>query len=492
MLRIFFLFLLFCASFEGAPIPVPAKEYYDTTVPIANHPGHFPYISCLSFRKFSDHRIDQTAEWFDPLDVKLGDVVYVNVWLLSWFIKEVHDQIPHPYILISADVGDWVPDPMLKKLLYDPKVAAWFCRNIVFSHHPKIFQIPMGTDFSLFNFDTYQIEGLLDISARHVEKRHLLYMNYFMRKHGDRIRIAEMFENKPYCFTKIRSNEPFRETPLLQYFEEMASSKFILSPIGYELDCVRTWEALVLGSIPIVERTFLDPIYEELPVLIVDDWDEITQPFLEKKYEELKHRSRQKAFFPYWERQIREVQTKIREGTWQNAKLEATRFTDLEIKDLCTIFKNFDQILYKGFLSSYRPLQLAERFFLYLFDPWLDTASLQLFPDLNKNNIFIASLLPDRSQNGFYSLLAQFHAVFLDLTYFRNSLLMNFGFDFCHPRHLLKQHLRELYQNMSLFSLLCGTCADDEHVSLILSQISEEFNVEIKRLGNFWYLEKWI
>ena len=35
-------------------------------------------------------------------------------------------------------------------------------------------------------------------------------------------------------------------------------------------------EALILKTIPIVLRSPLDPIYEGLPVAIVDDWDEIT------------------------------------------------------------------------------------------------------------------------------------------------------------------------------------------------------------------------
>jgi len=43
----------------------------------------------------------------------------------------------------------------------------------------------------------------------------------------------------------------------------------------------RTWESLVLGNIVIVKRSSLDPLYEGLPVVIIDDWREITLPNLQ-------------------------------------------------------------------------------------------------------------------------------------------------------------------------------------------------------------------
>jgi hypothetical protein len=51
---------------------------------------------------------------------------------------------------------------------------------------------------------------------------------------------------------------------------------FTLSPAGAGLDCHRTWEALLLGSIPVVLRSPLDELFTQLPVVIVDDWSEVT------------------------------------------------------------------------------------------------------------------------------------------------------------------------------------------------------------------------
>ena len=41
------------------------------------------------------------------------------------------------------------------------------------------------------------------------------------------------------------------------------------------MDCHRTWEALVLGCVPIVKRNAVEGLFADLPVLIVDDWGEV-------------------------------------------------------------------------------------------------------------------------------------------------------------------------------------------------------------------------
>lgn len=57
---------------------------------------------------------------------------------------------------------------------------------------------------------------------------------------------------------------------------------FVISPHGNGLDCHRTWEALVLGCIPIVRKSPIDVLYKDLPVLIVDEWSDVTSELLQK------------------------------------------------------------------------------------------------------------------------------------------------------------------------------------------------------------------
>ena len=61
----------------------------------------------------------------------------------------------------------------------------------------------------------------------------------------------------------------------------MIQYKYVISPHGNGLDCHRTWEALVLGCIPIMKSSPLDPLFEGLPVLIVKEWSDIRQELLD-------------------------------------------------------------------------------------------------------------------------------------------------------------------------------------------------------------------
>jgi hypothetical protein len=49
---------------------------------------------------------------------------------------------------------------------------------------------------------------------------------------------------------------------------------FVISPEGAGMDCHRTWEALLLGCIPVVKRSLFTKIFENLPVAILNDWSD--------------------------------------------------------------------------------------------------------------------------------------------------------------------------------------------------------------------------
>ncbi|HEX2583129.1 MAG TPA: hypothetical protein VHL30_03335, partial [Chlamydiales bacterium] len=337
----FSIFLLFLsAHLFGSPIAVPAEQFYRGLAKMRDHPGYYPLISYLDFRNLCDHIIDQSSETFDPEAVQQGDLVYLNLWYIEWFQKEVHDRIKHPYILVSGDVGALEPPLEIKKLLHDPKLAAWFCRNMAFSYHPKLFQIPFGQDLTPFDASIATKNELLLANAKgSMPKKNLLYMAHYPRQFGDRDKIVKMFEHRPYCFSRNHSDQEWIFTPRPVFYEDMLSSLFVLSPIGLEADCVRTWEALILDCIPIVEHSFLDPLYEGLPIVKVHDWTEIDEPFLKRKYQELKNTSREKAYFDYWEPIVREVQRKVKENDIAFSKLDATQFSQQDLDDLKFILK---------------------------------------------------------------------------------------------------------------------------------------------------------
>ena len=90
------------------------------------------------------------------------------------------------------------------------------------------------------------------------------------------------------------------------------------SPAGHGRDCYRTWEALALGAVPVMRllpNASADRSkFEDVPVVWVHDWAEVTPNFLEEKWRERRQRSAaagpsggveaRGAHFPFWLRAL--------------------------------------------------------------------------------------------------------------------------------------------------------------------------------------------
>ena len=67
----------------------------------------------------------------------------------------------------------------------------------------------------------------------------------------------------------------------------MKQYKFVMEPPGRCIDGYRTFEALPLGTIPIVLSSSIDHLRKDLPILIINDFSELTPENLEKEYERI-------------------------------------------------------------------------------------------------------------------------------------------------------------------------------------------------------------
>ena len=76
------------------------------------------------------------------------------------------------------------------------------------------------------------------------------------------------------------------------YYEALVRSKFVLAPRGYGRDTFRVWEALTLGSVPVMRRLSREASaeyekYDGLPIVWVDEWEQVTPSLLRTRWEEL-------------------------------------------------------------------------------------------------------------------------------------------------------------------------------------------------------------
>lgn len=73
-----------------------------------------------------------------------------------------------------------------------------------------------------------------------------------------------------------------------EYFAQLPSYKFVVSPEGNGIDCHRHYEALMAGAIPIMEHNArIEQKYQGLPILYTTDYSELTTEYLYRTYVEM-------------------------------------------------------------------------------------------------------------------------------------------------------------------------------------------------------------
>jgi len=70
---------------------------------------------------------------------------------------------------------------------------------------------------------------------------------------------------------------PMGRMGIIDNLEILRRSKYVLSPPGAGPDCFRTWEAIYLGAIPIVLRSHWPFGHLDLPVMVIDGFDDLEQ-----------------------------------------------------------------------------------------------------------------------------------------------------------------------------------------------------------------------
>jgi len=202
-----------------------------------------------------------------------------------------------PFVLVTGDSDLPVNLALLQELqvtqiLQSSLLLKWYAQNLD-AEHPTISHLPIGLDYHTM-WHNPGFWGLSSISPIAQERSlievfarspifNLRYLNAYCNWHfelerGDRKECYSKAEHAA-CFYEIRP------VPRNATWMRQAECMFVLSPEGAGMDCHRTWEALCLGCIPIVKRNSLQGLFQYLPVLIVDDWHEVTRDRL-KAYAE--------------------------------------------------------------------------------------------------------------------------------------------------------------------------------------------------------------
>ncbi|HEY2809898.1 MAG TPA: hypothetical protein VGJ00_00675 [Rhabdochlamydiaceae bacterium] len=254
-----------------------------------------PYLSGNTFRSFADFIIEEMSLSFSPDAVTAGSKIFVDTNFLNYFFKNVHPLLSSPYILITHNSDLPIPADFAS-LLDEEKLIAWFGQNVEDCSHPKLHPLPIGIANRSWAHGRIEVFDHIRKLKGLFPKDISLYMNFnLLTFPSERLAVMALFAQLPFCYY---SSPKAMES----YLCDLTRSQFVLSPRGNGLDTHRSWESLYMGAFPIVKTSCLDSLFEGLPVVIINDWEEVTESFLQEKYAEMKDANYQweKLFAPFW------------------------------------------------------------------------------------------------------------------------------------------------------------------------------------------------
>lgn len=163
-------------------------------------------------------------------------------------------------------------------------LARWFAQNVTVAH-PRLEPLPIGIS------NTMWPHGALAPLARAMRRQvrrprpQPIFVQFSTSTHPSRgAALNALRGNFPEASSDGAPVLPWRD-----YLDLLASHRFCACPRGNGLDTHRFWESQYLGVVPVVERTILAEHWsaQGLPVVIVDDWNEVTPQRLQDEEERL-------------------------------------------------------------------------------------------------------------------------------------------------------------------------------------------------------------
>ena len=261
------------------------------------------YIASREFAKACRFRNKQLVSSTPNVDHNLfneltnGSSLYVCNSAIANFAKQLH-KLRVNIVLVSGDSDNIISlTPDTEQILRCDKITHWFAQNCIVNHE-KITRLPIGLDYHTMASggnphwgakrteaeQEAELKTLIKSAIPFYQRKIVCYANFhFHLKRGDRL---AAYNDIPKDLVYY---EP-TEIPRIDTFRHQMEYAFVISPFGCGLDCHRTWEALILGCIPIIAHSGIDPLFDDLPVLLVNQWSDVTEDLLKRTISEFQSR----------------------------------------------------------------------------------------------------------------------------------------------------------------------------------------------------------
>ena len=275
------------------------------------------YISSYKFARLADFTFSEvvTKEQFRELNVKNYKILYENATHICYQKKEIN--LKNNYVVFCTnDSLDLLfryvkklnitgltlitnqTDEKISKYKFDKlpnQFSKWLSVNVDYKHN-NLIPIPLGISNGygknlLFDKD----EILVDQEKFKQNKENLLYLNFEKNTNiRKRNNLNNYFKNYEWCKVVTEKKD------IEEYEKDLLTSNFVLCPEGNGIDTHRVWEALYSGSIPIAMNRDTFKNFNSFPILLVNNFYDITDQILKKYLNDLDVYDFKQLDFNYW------------------------------------------------------------------------------------------------------------------------------------------------------------------------------------------------
>jgi SAM-dependent methyltransferase len=245
------------------------------------------------FKNLCDDYIDESKPYIDL--TKKPKIIFLYTDWIDVFKQKVLPKIDYDFKLVTHNSDCKVHNKHID-ILENKNLIKWFGMNCHIEH-PKLQPIPIGIANEKWPHGNKDI--LAEIINTDIPKTNLCYSNFDITTNPSR---------RPGIYNTIK-NKSFidcenAKISYKEYLTKLKKYKYVISPPGNSIDCHRIWEALYLGVIPIVEKHTALKYYEDLPILVVDSFDNLTAESLDICYKTTAIKNKTKSTFTFYKKLI--------------------------------------------------------------------------------------------------------------------------------------------------------------------------------------------
>jgi len=200
------------------------------------------------------------------------------------YLDKLAWRVTKNYTVLITHNSDYEIDSFkFKKFLHIRKFKYWFAQNPIINE-PRLFTLPIGLmNKKWHKYPRFKL--MMEEKKKNIKPTKLLLLSFSIRNNKNkRQQCLDSFINKTYATNNAVKKVKYFIGDVKEkdrkFFNVMLDHLFIACPEGNGIDTHRFWETLYMGRYPVVLHNRVNDAFSDLPVLILNKWEDFEKEYL--------------------------------------------------------------------------------------------------------------------------------------------------------------------------------------------------------------------